>query len=109
MLQAGNCPDVRIAVHEALVCLVLDKCGAEEHDVVKLTSERAAQLVQKVLCLTRIGGSNDQSVERQLSWVHASLYECVFWQVVLYLLEGQCPAQLCRDVISFGASHFVFT
>ena len=29
MLQAGNNKDVRIAVHEALVCLVLDKCGAE--------------------------------------------------------------------------------
>ena len=45
MLQAGNYPDVRIAVHEALVCLVLDKCGAEEHDVVKLASEGAPQLV----------------------------------------------------------------
>ena len=45
MLQAGNYKDVRIAVHEALVCLVLDKCGAEEHDVVKLTSEGAPQLV----------------------------------------------------------------
>ena len=77
MLQAGNYPDVRIAVHEALVCLVLDKCRAEEHDVVKLTSEGAPQLFQKVLCLTRIGGSHDQSVEWKLSWVHASLYLCV--------------------------------
>ena len=59
MLQAGNYPDVRVAVHEALVCLVLDKSGAEEHDVVKLTSEGAPQLVQKVLCLTGIGGSHD--------------------------------------------------
>ena len=78
MLQAGNYKDVRITVHEALVCLVLDKCGAEEHDVVKLTSEGATQLVQKVLCLTRIGGSHDQSVEWQFSGVHASLYLCVF-------------------------------
>ena len=45
MLQAGNYPDVRIAVHEALVCLVLDKCRAEEHNVVKPVSERAPQLV----------------------------------------------------------------
>ena len=28
VLQAGNYPDVWIAVHEALVCLVLDKSGA---------------------------------------------------------------------------------
>ena len=59
MLQAGNYKDVRVAVHEALVCLVLDKCGAEEHDVVKLALEGASQLVQKVLCFTGIGGSHD--------------------------------------------------
>ena len=29
VLQAHDHKDVRIAVHEALVCLVLDKCGAE--------------------------------------------------------------------------------
>ena len=45
MLQAGNDKDVRIAVRKALVCLVLDKSRAEEHDVVKLASERAPQLV----------------------------------------------------------------
>ena len=59
MLQAGDYKYVRIAVHKALVCLVLDKCGAEEHYVVKLTPERAAQLVQKVLCLTGIGWPHD--------------------------------------------------
>ena len=45
MLQAGNHKDVRIAVHEALVGLVLDKSGAEEHDVVKLASEWVPKLV----------------------------------------------------------------
>ena len=59
MLQAGNDPDVRVAVHEALVCLVLDKGGAEEHDVIKLAPERAPQLVQKILCLTGVGRSHD--------------------------------------------------
>ena len=84
MLQAGNYPDVRVAVHEALVCLVLDKGGAEEHDVVKLASEGAPQLVYKVLCLTGIGGPHDQGVEGQLSWVH--LYLCV-WHAVRVLVE----------------------
>ena len=74
MLQAGNDNDVRIAVHEALVCLVLDKSGAEERDVVKLASEGAPQLVYKILCLTGIGGPHDQGVEGQLCWVHPSLY-----------------------------------
>ena len=72
MLQAGNYPDVRVAVHEALVGLVLDKGGAEEHNVVKLALEGAPQLVQKILCLTGIGGPHDQGVEGQFSWVHSS-------------------------------------
>ena len=59
MLLAHDHINVRIAVHEALVCLVLDKGGAEEHDVVKLASEGASQLVQKILCLTGIGGPHD--------------------------------------------------
>ena len=70
VLQAHDHKDVRIAVHEALVCLVLDKCGTEEHDVVKLAPEGAPQLVQKILCLTGIGGPHDQGVEWQFSWVH---------------------------------------
>ena len=63
MLHAHDHIDVRIAVHEAFVGLVLDKGGAEEHDVVKLASEGAPQLVYKILCLTRIGGPHDQGVE----------------------------------------------
>ena len=59
MLQAHDHIDVRVAVHEALVGLVLDKGGAEEHNVVKLASEGASQLVQKILCLTGIGGPHD--------------------------------------------------
>ena len=73
MLQAHDHIDVRIAVHEALVCLVLNKGGAEEHNVVKLALEGAPQLVQKILCLTGIGGPHNQGVEGQFSWVHYTL------------------------------------
>ena len=59
MLRAGNHKDVRIAVHEAFVGLVLDKSGAEEHDVVKIAFEGPPQQGQKILCLTGIGGSHD--------------------------------------------------
>ena len=59
MLQAHDHIDVRVAVHEALVGLVLDKSGAEEHNVVKLSLEGTPQLVQKILCLTGIGGPHD--------------------------------------------------
>ena len=72
VLQAHDHKDVRIAVHEALVGLVLDKCGAEEHNVVKLALKGSPQLVQKILCLTGIGGPHDQGVEGQFSWVHSS-------------------------------------
>ena len=59
MLQANDHINVRIAVHEAFVGFVLDKGGAEEHNVVKLSFEGAPQLVQKILCLTGIGGPHD--------------------------------------------------
>ena len=74
MLQACNHENVRIAVHEALVGRVLDKSGAEEHDVVKAPPKGAPQQVQKILCLARVGGPHNQGVEGQLSGVHASLY-----------------------------------
>ena len=73
MLQAHDHIDVRIAVYKAFVGLVLDKGGAEEHNVVKLALEGAPQLVQKILCLTGIGGPHDQGVEGQFSWVHYTL------------------------------------
>ena len=73
MLQAGNHENVRIAVHEALVGRVVDKRGAEEHDVVKLASEGAPQQGKKILCLARVGGPHDQGVEGQLLGVHLYL------------------------------------
>ena len=59
VLQAHDHIDVRVAIHEALVGLVLDKGRAEEHNVVKLSLEGAPQLAQKILCFTGIGGSHD--------------------------------------------------
>ena len=73
MLQAHDHKDVQIAIHEALVCLVLNEGGAEENDVVKLAPEGSPQLVQKILCFTGIGGPHDQGVEWQLSGVHYTL------------------------------------
>ena len=45
VLQAHYNKDVRIAVHEALVCLVLNEGRAEEHNIVKLALEGSPQLV----------------------------------------------------------------
>ena len=73
VLQAHDHKDVWIAIHETLVCLVLNEGGAEEHNVVKLALEGASQLVQKILCLTGIGGPHDQCIEGQFSWIHYTL------------------------------------
>ena len=70
MLLTHDNVDVRIAVHEAGVSFVIDKSGAEERDEAKLASEWAPKLVQQILCLTGIGGSHDECIEWQLSWVH---------------------------------------
>ena len=72
VLQAHDHIDVWIAIYEAFVCLVIDKGGAEEHDVVNLAPEGSPQLVQKILCLTGIGGPHDQCIEWQFSWIHLS-------------------------------------
>ena len=45
VLQAHDHNDVRIAIHEAFVSLVLNEGRTEEHDVVKLAPEGSPQLV----------------------------------------------------------------
>ena len=72
MLQAHDHINVRVAVHEAFVSFIFNEGGAEEHNIVKLALEGAPQLVQKILCLTGIGGPHNQGVEGQFSWVHSS-------------------------------------
>ena len=82
---------MRVAVHEALVGLVFDKGGAEEHNVVKLALKGAPQLVQKILCLTGIGGPHDQGVEGQFSWVHSSYTLVLVSQARARVLVGWEP------------------
>ena len=89
MLLAHDHINVWIAVHEALVCLVLNKSGAEEHNVVKLALEGTPQLVQKILCLTGIGGPHNKGVEGQLSWVDYTLV--LVFQALACVLVGWEP------------------
>ena len=93
MLLAHDHINVRVAVHEALVGLVLDKGGAEEHNVVKLAFEGAPQLVQKILCLTGIGGPHNQGVEGQFSWVHYTLV-LVSQAALARVLVGRAPERV---------------
>ena len=59
VLQAHDHIDVRVAVNEAFVSFIFNEGGAEEHNIVKLALEGTPQLVQKILCLTGIGGPHD--------------------------------------------------
>ena len=59
VLEAAYDPDVRVAVHEAFVCLVLNEGGAEEDNIIKLAPKRPAQLVEKILRLARVSGPHD--------------------------------------------------
>ena len=105
VLQAGNDPDVRVAVHEALVRLVLNEGRAEEHDVVKLSPERATQLVEQILRLTGVGGPHDQGIERQLSGVHVAVYYCVVFVPARSLAERAPWPEVFvfpRTVLSLG-------
>ena len=100
VLQAHDHKDVRIAIHEAFVGLVLDKCGAEEHNVVKLAPEGASQLVQKILCFTGIGGPHDQGIEGQFSWVHYTL-------VLVLVGWGALASSLCISLYDFTLGFWV--
>ena len=89
MLQAHDHIDVRVAVNETLVCFIFNKGRAEEHDVVKLVLEGTPQLVQKILCLTGIGGPYNKGVEGQFSWVHYTLV--LVSQALARVLVGRVP------------------
>ena len=89
MLLAHDHIDVRVAVNEVLVCFIFNKGRAEEHNVVKLASEGASQLVQKILCLTGIGGPHNKGVEGQFSWVHYTLV--LVSQALARVLVGRAP------------------
>ena len=91
VLQAHDHIDVRVAVHEVLVCLVLNEGGAEEHNVVKLALKGASQLVKKILCLTGIGGPHNQGVEGQFSWVHYTLVLVALERAVFVFLQTISP------------------
>ena len=56
VLQAGNDPDVRVAVHEAFVCLVFNEGRAEENDVVKLAPKRAGSWLRRYCVLPELVG-----------------------------------------------------
>ena len=56
VLQAHDHIDVRVAIHEAFICLVIDKGGAEEHNVVKLAPEGARSWFRRYCVLPELVG-----------------------------------------------------
>ena len=97
VLQAGNDKDVRVAVHEALVCLVLDKGGAEEHDVVKLALNGPRSWLRRYCVLPELVGPTIKALKGSfLGSIYTSVW-LMCWrggrlgEESLYLPEGYYP------------------
>ena len=89
MLQAHDHIDVRVAVHEALVGLVLDKGGAEEHNVVKLASEGAPQLVRRYCVLPELVGPTISALNG--SFLGSIILWCLYFKPWLVCWWGWEP------------------
>ena len=91
MLQAGNHENVWIAVHEALVGRVLDKSGAEEHDVVKAPRKGPRSRFRKYCVLPEFVGSTIKALKGSFLG-SMPLYICAFACARLVLNRFQLPA-----------------
>ena len=59
-----------VSLCKPVQCLVKGEGRAYEHDIIKLAAESAAELVHKKLRLARVGGANNERVERDIMRVH---------------------------------------
>ena len=84
MPQAGNNKDVRIAVHETGISGVLDKSGAEEHDVVKLVFQGARSWFKRYCVLPELVGPTISTLNGSFLGsipLYISVFECAPWFV----------------------------
>ena len=70
MLLAYDYVQARVSLREAVQRPVVGEGQAYEHDVIEPATESAAELVHKKPRLARVGGANDERVEREIVQVH---------------------------------------
>ena len=63
----------RVSLTEPVQCSVIGESRADQHNVIKIALESAAELVHQKLSLARVGRANDQRVEWDIDRVHFTL------------------------------------
>ena len=72
VLLADDHIQPRVSLTKPVQRSVIDKGRADQHNVIKLASEWAVELVHEKLGLARVGRANNQRVEWNISGVHFS-------------------------------------
>ena len=67
MLLADYYIQPRVSLAEPVQRSVVGEGWADQHNVIKLASEWAVELVHEKLSLTRVGRANNQRVERNIA------------------------------------------
>ena len=93
VLQAHDHKDVRIAIHEAFVGFVLDKGGAEEHNVVKLALEGSRSWFRRYCVLPELMGPTISALKGNF------IGSIILW--CLYLKPGSLGEQSLYFIIRF--------
>ena len=126
VLQAHDHIDVRVAVHETLVGLVLDKCGAEEHNVVKPALKGPRSWFRRYCVLPELVGPTIRALKGSFLWSIRLILRCLClkpWLVCwwggrlseqsLYFIKrfypwvcGWCGFRVEVDLVCF--SHVVY-
>ena len=60
----------RVSLCKPAQRLVICEGRADEHNVIKLVTEGAAELVHEELRLARVGRPHDESIEQDVGWFH---------------------------------------
>ena len=72
VLLADDNVQPRVSLCKPVQRLVIGEGRADEHNVIKIAAEGAAELVHKELRLARVGRPHDESIERYVGEVHFS-------------------------------------
>ena len=70
MLLADYYIQRRVSLSKPVQRSVIGEGWADQHNVIKITIEWAAEMVHEKLDLARVGRANDQSVEWNIARVH---------------------------------------
>ena len=74
MLLSDNYIQPRVSLTKLVQCSVVGEGWADQHNVIKLAIEWAAELVHEKLSLARVGRANNQRVEWDVARINLILH-----------------------------------